>query len=161
MTDEQQKAASQSAEAPQFAIERIYLKDVSLETPMGLEAFNKWQPQINLDINTRHQKIDDTHYEVVLRLTITAKQQDSEQSYFLIEIHQAGLFIAKNFPEQELERLLGTLAPSTLFPYAREAIDSMAVKANFPPLRLAPINFDALWQNAQAQKNSGAPQTLQ
>lgn len=158
---EQEKSANPSAEAPQFAIERIYVKDVSLETPMGLEAFGKWQPQINLDINTRHNKIDDTRYEVVLRLTVTAKQADSEESYFLIEIHQAGLFVAQNFPENELLRLLGTLAPATLFPYAREAIDSLAVKANFPPLRLAPINFDLLWQNAQAQKNSGAPQTLQ
>lgn len=158
---EQEKTAGQSADTPQFAIERIYVKDVSLETPMGIEAFSKWQPQINLDINTRHNKIDDSRYEVVLRLTVTAKQQDSEDSYFLIEIHQAGLFVAQNFPESELLRLLGTLAPATLFPYAREAIDSLAVKANFPPLRLAPINFDLLWQNAQAQKNSGASQTIQ
>ncbi len=155
------KANPAAGDSPQFAIERIYLKDASLETPAGLEAFGAWQPLINLDINTRQQQISEDHYEVVLRLTVTARQKDGDKTYFLVEIEQAGLFLARHLPEEELPRLLGTMAPATLFPYARETIDGLVVKANFPPLRLAPINFDLLWQNAQKQKTTGGSQRIQ
>lgn len=145
----------------QFAIERIYIKDVSLETPRGIEAFGNWQPHVDLDINTRQTHLEDNRYEVVLTLTVTTKNKETDEVYFLLELQQAGIFLANNFKEGELRQVLGTVAPQTLFPYARETIDSLAVKANFPALRLAPINFDALWQAARQQPQSSGSQTLQ
>jgi len=149
---EEQEAAPAQTEQPQQAqigIERIYLKDLSLECPQGAVAFGKpWNPRVNMDINNAQAKLADDVYEVVLRLTITLQDDKSEDNIYLIEIHQAGAFRITGLPEQEVRRVLATVAPTTLFPYARETIDSLVVKANFPPLRLAPINFDALLAEA-------------
>ncbi len=158
---EQTAQPESKTNAPQFAIERIYIKDLSLETPRGVDAFDQWQPQLDMDINTRQNTLENNRYEVVLTLTLTAKHKETNDPYFLIEIQQAGIFLASHIPDTDLRRLLATLAPSTLFPYARETIDSLAVKANFPPLRLAPINFDALWQSAQQKQQGGASPTVQ
>lgn len=141
--------------APLFAIERIYTKDVSLECPRGLEAFKTWTPSINLDINTKQTTLQDGLHEVVLTLTAKVKEKESESIYFLVEIQQAGLFRTANIPETELRRVLATVAPASLFPYARETVDSLAVKAGFPPLRLAPINFDALLKAAIDKQAAG------
>lgn len=159
MADENSADAKEpAAEAPsaQFSIERVYVKDLSLECPLGAKAFGKaWKPRVDLDINNTQTKLADDLYEVVLRLTITAKDNESEENIYLVEIHQAGTFKVAGLPEQELRRVLATLAPSTLFPYARETVDSLVVKANFPPLRLAPINFDMLLAQAiQRQKQA-------
>lgn len=162
---EEQAAASEKPSAPQFGIERVYLKDVSLECPKGAEAFTKsWKPRVDLDINNAQTKLADDLYEVVLRLTITAKDVDSEESIYLIEIHQAGTFRVQGFSEADLRRVLATAAPTTLFPYARETVDSLVVKANFPALRLAPINFDMLLAQAiksQKEAEGNKPDTLQ
>lgn len=166
---EENTAAQEKAPQPQFNIERIYLKDLSLECPKGYDAFIKqWKPRIDLDINNTQSKLADNLYEVVLRLTITAKDTDSDESIYLIEIQQAGSFRVAGIAEAELRRALSTVAPTTLFPYARETIDSLVTKANFPPLRLAPINFDMLLAQAiqrqkQAQESQGeeVKETLQ
>ena len=163
MADEETTAAGAEAQgeqskAPQFAIERIYLKDLSLEAPRGPEAFKTWQPAVNLDINTKQTTLQDGVHEVVLTLTVNVKEKDSEAIYFLIEIQQAGIFRTANIPAAELRKALASVAPSTLFPYARESVDSLATKAGFPPLRLAPINFDALLQQAiKQQGEAGVP----
>lgn len=142
---------------PAFAIERIYVKDISLETPKGAEAFKtQWKPRVDLDINTGQNKIDGDRYEVALRLTVTVKDQESGEVFYLVEINQSGIFLAKGFALDESRRVLATVAPNTLFPYARETVDSLVTKAGFPPLRLAPINFDALYQNALAKQQGGA-----
>ncbi len=167
MTDETKtpvdSAASDNAKAPQFGIERIYVKDISLESPRGQEAFNNWAPTINLDINTKQTTLQQGVHEVVLTLTINVREKDSEAVYFLIEIQQAGLFRTANIPDAELRRLLATVGPSTLFPYARETVDSLATKAGFPPLRLSPINFEALMQAAIKKQGNvtTATETLQ
>lgn len=150
--------------APQFAIDRIFVKDISLETPRGLDAFaGQWKPRVDLDINTTQNPIGDNRYEVTLRLTITVKSQETDDVYYLVEIKQSGVFLAKGFAEKDLPRLLASAAPTALFPYARETIDSLVIKAGFPPLRLAPINFDALLQAAvkQQQQQSQGPETVQ
>ena len=153
---EEQTATNENAPKAQFGIERIYLKDLSLECPKGYEAFQKpWKPRVDLDINNSQNKLADDLYEVVLRLTVTAKDTDSDESIYLVEIHQAGTFRASGIPDAELRRVLSTVAPTTLFPYARETIDGLVTKANFPPLRLAPINFDMLLAQAvQRQKHA-------
>ena len=160
MADKETKGADAQAQgeqsnAPQFAIERIYLKDLSLEAPRGPEAFKNWQPAVNLDINTKQTTLQEGVHEVVLTLTVSVKEKDSEAIYFLIEIQQAGVFRTANIPANDLRKVLASVAPTTLFPYARESVDSLATKAGFPPLRLAPINFDALLQQAMKQQGAG------
>lgn len=160
MAEEQQEAATEQTEQPaQFGIERIYLKDVSLECPQGALAFGKpWKPRINMDINNSQNKLADDVYEVVLKLTVTVQDDESSDNIFLVEIHQAGAFRVAGFPDQEVRRVLATVAPNTLFPYARETIDSLVVKANFPPLRLGPINFDALLAEAVKRQQEAEQQ---
>jgi preprotein translocase subunit SecB len=145
------------SEAPKqnFAIQRIFLKDVSFETPIGADVFKqKWQPKVQLDMNTRTEKISDTLFEVVLTLTVTANIED-EKIGFLCEIQQAGIFTCEGFSGDQLRQIHSVNCPEILFPYAREAIDALAIKGSFPPLMLAPINFDALFKQALAKKAEG------
>lgn len=148
MTDN--TAASENTNAPQFSLQRIYLKDASFETPMGVEAFrHQWQPKINQDLNTSANKIDDEHFEVILKLTINVLLDDKVA--FLVEVQQAGLFQVVGIEGPQLTQLMNTVCPQILFPYAREAIDNFALKGSFPALALPPINFDLLFARAIAQ----------
>ena len=139
---------------PQFALQRIYIKDLSFESPNSPAAFTKqWKPDIQFDLNTSAKQIDQTHYEVAIKSTITAKNDDD--TAFLIEIEQAGLFAMANIPEQQMGPMLGAMCPNIVFPYLREAIDSVVIKGGFPPLMLSPINFDALYQKRQQELAAG------
>lgn len=154
MAEEKQKSngAGDATQAPaqQFSLQRLYLKDLSFEAPMGAEAFGKnWKPQVNQEINSRNTKLADDTYEVVLSLTITVKLED--KVVFLVEIQQAGIFLLKGFEPPQLGHVMGTLCLQILFPYAREAIDNIVVKGSFPALMLPPVNFDALYQQAVQQ----------
>ncbi len=154
----EETAASQQVQQ-QFAMQRIYNKDLSFESPATPGIFRKqWQPKVNVDLNTKSDKIDDEgNFEVVLTITLTAKV--GEETAFLVEVQQAGIFLIKGFEGEDLRRILGTAAPNILFPYARETIDSVCVKGGFPPVMLAPVNFDALYQQAMAQaQNQGDAQ---
>ncbi len=142
----------------QFALKRIFLKDLSFELPMGAQAFTRqWAPQVNQDVGAEVKKIDEEHYEVVLRLTITVAEGDD--TAYLIEVQQAGIFMAKGFESAQLTRLLNTQCPAILFPYARELIDNVSVRGSFPALMLPPINFDALFQQAIAEQRNKAPES--
>lgn len=148
MSENQQKQ-------PQFALKRVYLKDASLETPAAPGVFTKqWQPEVNLDINTRSSALDEEHFEVVLSLTVTVK--NDAQPAFLIEVQQAGIFLLAGLGEAETKHTLGAFCPNLLFPYAREAIDNLASKASFPALMLAPVNFDALYAQQQQKAAEAA-----
>jgi len=158
MAEEEQPASTQQPQQ-QFAMQRIYTKDISFESPATPDVFRKqWQPAVNVDLNTKSNKIDDNgNYEVVLTVTITAKVE--EEAAFLVEVQQAGVFMVAGFEGENLRRILGTAAPNILFPYARENIDSLCVKGGFPALMLAPVNFEALYQqaiNQAAQQNEAA-----
>lgn len=156
---EEQNGAAANAEAPQvqFQMQRIYLKDLSFETPMGAEVFKKqWQPGVNQELNTKTDKIDEDLYEVALTLTITVKLE--EETAFLVEVKQAGLFTIKGLEGQQLAQVLNTACPQILFPYAREAVDNVVTKGSFPALMLPPINFDALFAAALAQAQQQAQQ---
>ena len=152
----QETAAAEQSEQRQFALQRIYLKDSSFESPGSPAVFQgEWQPKINFDIKTRNTKMQNDLFEVVLVLTVEATQEDKPA--FVVEVHQAGVFTAKDFEEVQLEQLLATICPNILFPYAREVIDSLVVKGSFPALMLAPINFEALYaQQKQAQQDAAA-----
>jgi preprotein translocase subunit SecB len=146
-------------EQQQFAVQRIYTKDLSFESPSTPAVFKKqWQPSVGVDLNTKSETLDgEGNFEVVLSITITAKTE--EETAFLIEVQQAGIFSIQGIEGEDLRRVLGTAAPNILFPYAREIIDATCVKGGFPPLLLAPVNFDALYLQAISQAQSGESAT--
>ena len=145
------------AVAPQFSLERIYIKDLSFEAPQGVEAFTRqWEPKVNQEVNTKTRKVADDRYEVVLTVTVSVKHEDT--TIYLIEVQQAGLFVIKGLEQEKLPQLLNTQCPHLLFPYVREAVDSIALKGGFPALNLPPINFDALFMHAVQQAKAKAEQ---
>ena len=140
MTD----AANNEVQQPEFHIQRIYSKDVSFETPNTPAIFQKeWQPEVKLDMDTKTAVLSQDIYEVVLTLTVTCTL--GEETAFLCEVKQAGIFTASNLEAQQLAHCLGSYCPNILFPYARETIAGLVSKGSFPQLNLAPVNFDALF----------------
>ncbi len=134
----------------QFGLQRIYIKDISFEAPLGARAFTRqWQPQVQVELNTKGDRVDGDNFEVVLTVTITAKLGDD--TAFLIEVHQAGVFHIKGLDGEQLRRVLMIVCPNILFPYAREAVDSLASRGSFPPLALQPVNFEAIYLQQQQQ----------
>lgn len=155
-------AANQQQQGGQIEIRRIYLKDVSLETPNSPQIFaEQWKPELSMQLASQASPLGTDFYEVVLRVTVTAKV--GERTAYLIEVQQAGAFALKGFPPPQLSAMLGAYLPNLLFPYAREAIDGLAVKGGFPAVQLAPVNFDALYlqrlqqQQAQQEAAGSAP----
>lgn len=141
-------------DGPMFTIQRIYVKDVSFETPHAPEIFREeWKPEVNVDLQTKTNRLEDTIYEVVLHLTVTVKM--GERVAFLVEVHEAGIFTVKGFPQEQLSHALGSMCPNILYPYARETISDIVIRGGFPQLLLAPVNFDALYlQHLDQQKKS-------
>ena len=142
----------------EIALERFYLKDLSFESPRAPEVFREtWQPNMNVDINTKAQPLGDDRFEVVLTITAQAKNP-SGKTAVIVEIQQAGIFRVKGLDAARLQRVLATFCPNLLFPYVRETLDSVMVKGTFPAMMLAPVNFDALYEQAlrqqQGQKES-------
>ena len=147
-------AENQQEQQAQFALQRIYVKDLSFESPKAPEMFQKqWQPEVKLDLNTSNRPLEDGLFEVVLSLTITVDNgpEGSRETAFVVEVQQAGVFMAKGLNDEELHRTLGAFCPNILFPYAREAVDNLVLRGSFPPIMLAPVNFDALYMQAREQ----------
>lgn len=135
----------------QFIIQRIYAKNLSFETTNTPAIFQQqWEPELALDLSTQHTKLEETVYEVTLTVTATVKNQGA--TAFLVEVQQAGIFTIQGPAPEQLDHLLGSFCPSILFPYAREAITTEAVRGSFPQLVLAPINFDALYMQQLEEK---------
>ena len=142
-------------EQVQFSIQRVYLKDLSFETPQGASAFQKqWKPKVSQDLNTKTTQIDEGIFEVALRVTIT--MADGEDTVYIVEAEQAGLFTIKGFSEEQMPQVLNTTCPGIPFPYLRETLDNVVTKGSFPALLLPPINFDALFANAVQQAEADA-----
>lgn len=142
---------------PQFSLQRIYVKDVSFEAPNSPEMFTKaWQPQVNMDLNTNITELESEHYEVTLSVTVTAENEG--KNAFLVELVQAGVFYLANIEDEQKSIMLGAMCPGILFPYVRENIDNLVVKGGFPALMLAPINFDALYQQQQQAQEEDTPE---
>jgi len=145
-----QAASGSAAPATRFSVQRIYIRDASFEAPDTPEAFRRpYAPQVNFSINSRSKKVDGDIYEVVLRLTADIKQED--KTVFLVEVQQAGIFEIAGLDGDRLEQVLNITCPNILFPYGREAVDSLVTKGSFPALMLAPINFEAIY--VQARRN--------
>lgn len=154
--DTDNAATEGSSGQQQLSIHKIYVKDVSLESPSSPQIFrDSWNPQTHLDLDTRAQQIDDEgNYEVIVRITVTAKVED--RTAFLVEIQQAGIFAVRGFDEATHNGILGSYCPGILFPYAREVISDLTTKAGFPPTVLAPVNFDALYAEKLAKQREQA-----
>jgi preprotein translocase subunit SecB len=140
----------------QFAIQRVFIKDISFETPSSPGIFlEKWEPQVSVELNTRSQRLSDGVYEVVLAVTVTAKAGD--KTAYLAEVQQAGIFVASGFNDAELGQVLGSYCPNVLFPYAREAVSDLVQRGTFPQLVLTPVNFEALYAQHLQQQRAKAP----
>lgn len=139
----EQANQNNAADVPQLALLRVYLKDVSFETPNSPAIFMQESNQdIELQLNTAVTQLEESTYEVVLRITVTATQ--GGKTGFLAEVQQAGIFTLKGFDDAQRGAMLGAYCPNTLFPFARETIADLVMKGGFPQLLLAPINFEAL-----------------
>lgn len=135
----------------EFAIQRVYTKDISFETPNSPNVFQaEWKPQIKVDLDTKAAKLGDNVHEVVLTLTVTATIDDKVA--FLCEVHQAGIFTLNNMAPPQLAHAINAYCPNILFPYAREAVAGLVNRGSFPQLNLAPVNFDALFANYVKQQ---------
>jgi preprotein translocase subunit SecB len=149
-------ATAAAASSTSLALQGVYLKDCSFESPQGPRGNGEWNPQISLDLNTTVQPIAGDLREVVLTITVSAKQ--AEQTLFLVEVKQAGAFLMQNLSEEEFKRAIGSICPNVLFPYARAVVSQLVSQGGFPQLLLPPVNFEALYassqnENANATRN--------
>jgi len=141
-------------ETPSFAIEKLYVKDLSLEIPGAPEIFlERATPEVGIQLQTGVRRLGEGAFEVTLTVTVTAKV--GEKTLFLVEVGQAGIFRVQNVPEENLEPLLSIACPNILFPYAREVVSDSITRAGFAPVLLQPVNFEALYA-ARAQQEKEA-----
>jgi preprotein translocase subunit SecB len=158
-TNSKEAAQEATAQDQQFIIERVYVKDISFEAPNSPAIFTQdWEPDTNLNLNTQVNALGDDHYEVELHLTVSVKGKDGKTA-FLVEVVQAGAFLIKGYPPEQLNHLLASYCPSNLFPYAREVISNLVSKGSFPEMHLSPINFDALYAKNIAEQQEQQPKT--
>lgn len=157
--NQQPAAGEEQAAQPLFNIEKIYVRDMSLEVPNAPQAFlQRENPQIGIELQHRASVVDEGIFEAVVTVTVTAKIED--KVLYLVEVAQAGIFQVRNFPDEAMEGLLGIACPNILFPYAREAVSDLVTRAGFMPVLLNPVNFEALYmqqkQHQVAQQQAAA-----
>jgi preprotein translocase subunit SecB len=148
---------SQAQNQPVFSIEKVYVKDLSLEIPNAPQAFlEREAPTVDIQLHHNTSSVEEGVYQTVLTVTVTAKVGD--KTLFLVEAGQAGIFTVKNVPAPELDAILGIACPNILFPYVREVVSDTVTRAGFPPVVLNPVNFEAIYQQArQGQPAAGEP----
>ena len=159
-----QAAGEQDKPQLQFALQRIYVKDLSFEAPNSPSVFQQpFKPKVGLDLNTTSRQVGEGLYEVVVKVTAQVTHSEEGTTSFLAEIEQAGLFRISGIEGQQLDHTLGAFCPNMLFPYARECIDNLVNRGGFPPLMLAPVNFEALFaeqmQKQKAEQESATSET--
>ena len=139
---------------PVFSIEKLYVKDMSLEVPHAPKIFlEQGEPEVDMRVSTESTKLEDEFYEVSVTVTVTAKLEDG-RVMFLNEVAQGGIFGLAHIPEEDMQLLLAVACPNILFPYAREAVSATITRAGFPPVLLAPINFEAMYQQSVTEGNA-------
>lgn len=160
-SNEQAATEQQTPVQPMFAIEKLYVRDMSLEVPGGAEVFLQQQaPEVGVQFKTAFTQLGEDVFEGILQVTVTAKVES--KVYFLIELQQAGIFRVAGIPEEAMRPFLGSAIPNVLFPYAREAVSDASTRAGFPPVVLQPVNFDAMAETEQhAAGEVEAPATVQ
>jgi preprotein translocase subunit SecB len=155
MAQEDNNAAQEQAQQPGFGIEKIYVKDVSLEIPHAPQIFtDRTQPQVSIELGNFAQQIEENVFEVAIKVTVTSKIAD--KTVFLVEVTQAGIFQISNVPAENIELIVGITCPNILFPYARESVSDLIVRAGFQPVLLNPINFEALFAQQKQEQAAQA-----
>ncbi len=151
MAQEDNNVAQEQAQQPGFSIEKIYVKDVSLEIPHAPQIFtDRTQPQVSIELSNLAQQIEESVFEVAIKVTVTSKI--AEKTVFLVEVTQAGIFQVRNVPAESMEMIVGITCPNILFPYLRESVSDLIVRAGFQPVLLNPINFEALFAQQKQQE---------
>lgn len=148
-------ADTQAQTGPQLALQNVYLKDCSFEAPNGPRVEGQWNPQINLDLQTGVNQLSPEFREVVLTVTVSARQNDA--TVFLVEVKQAGIFLMRNLSQEDLKRAVGSVCPNLLFPFARAQVSQLVMQGGFPQFLLPPVNFDALYARSAAQAAAAQP----
>jgi len=138
--------------SPQLALQAVYLKDCSYEAPNGPRVEGDWNPQVNLDLHTGVTPLTSEVREILLTVTVSAKQNGA--TAFLVEVKQAGVFLMRNLSEEDARRAVATIFTTVLFPYARAAVSQLVSQGGFPQFLLPPVNFDALYTRADQQQPS-------
>ncbi len=152
---EDNSAAQEQAQQPGFSIEKIYVKDASLEIPNAPQIFtDRTQPQVSIELTNVAQQIEENIFEVAIKVTVTSKIAD--KTVFLVEVTQAGIFQISNVPAENIELIVGITCPNILFPYARETVSDLIVRGGFQPVLLNPINFEALFAQQKQQQSEQA-----
>jgi preprotein translocase subunit SecB len=156
MENQTTPVANENQNGPTLSVQSVYLKDCSYEAPKGPRVDGNWQPQISLDINTAANVVAPEVTEVVLTVTVGAKQ--GESTAFLVEVKQAGLFVMRGLTAEDTRRAIGTVCPNVLFPYARVAVSHLVTQGGFPNFVLPPVDFDQLFARGLAQQAAQAAQ---
>lgn len=150
---------SDAQNQPVFSIEKLYVKDISLEIPNAPQVFlEREAPQVDIQLHHESKPVEEGVYQTLLTVTVTAKAKD--KTLFLAEVGQAGIFVIRNIPEADMEPVLGIACPNILYPYVREVVSDLVSRAGFPPVVLSPVNFEALFQaqkQAQAESQAESP----
>ncbi len=153
--DDNKAAAEEQTQQAGFSIEKIYVKDASLEIPNAPQIFtDRSQPQVGIELSNFAQQLEANVFEVAIKVTVTSKIED--KTVFLVEVTQAGIFQIRGVPEENLEMIVGITCPNILFPYARETVSDLVVRAGFQPVLLNPINFEALFAQQKQQQAEAA-----
>lgn len=162
MADDNNPQAAQGNEQQQlqFSLQRIYVKDISFESPNAPSVFQQpFKPKVSLDLNTTSEQVGENLYEVVVKVTAQVAHAESGTTSFLVEVEQGGLFRIAGLEGEQLDHTLGAFCPNVLFPYARECIDNLVNRGSFPPLMLAPVNFEAMYAQKKQRQAEGSETT--
>ena len=143
-----------AGDTPQFRLEKIYLKDLSFESPNAPEAFFIQSPESNVEMKLRvtNKKVDENHWEVCIEIQATVKESKSEKIMFIIEIEHAGIFFMQNIPEEHMQQVMNVECPTILFPYTRQIASQASVEGGFMPFLMEPVNFMGVYQNKMNQQ---------
>ncbi|MCB2183477.1 MAG: protein-export chaperone SecB [Desulfobulbaceae bacterium] len=154
MAEENGQNAAPQGEAPVFRLQKLYVKDLSFESPNAPDVFlaQQAEPKVDVNLGLKNNKMENDHWEVVLTVTATVTNAKDEKTLFIIEIEHAGVFVLKNIPEKHLPMVLAVDCPTLMFPFTRQIMSQVSVDGGFVPFLMEPVNFMALFQNAAKRK---------
>ena len=153
MTEDMLNSGAIPADGPQIGLQKIYIKDASFEAPTSPDIFRgEWKPKVTINLSTRSSDVGNDSVEVVLEISVEAKQEDSVA--YLVELQQAGIFMLKGFEDDDRKRVLATYCPTQLYPYAREAVADLVSKGGFPQMQLQPVSFESMLAAAEAEREA-------
>jgi preprotein translocase subunit SecB len=154
MADEKETQQGEQADFPVFKLQKLYIKDLSFESPNAPDVFlgNFGEPKVDVNLGLKHKQLNEEHWEVTLSITTKVTKHDEDKALFIIEIEHAGIFLLKNIPEQHLQPVLAVECPTMMFPFTRQIISQVSVDGGFIPFLMEPVNFLALYENTKRRQ---------